>query len=185
MTERYSKIAVLLHWLIALLIAGAYAAILYRHELTSKGTPENVTAFQVHIACGISVGLFVLLRVIWRLTHRPPAPLPGAAWERLGARIMHWLLYFFMIAMPLTGYLSTKSASKYLMVIPGFPETGLYRWLVTDTFGLSWKSWHEPLETFHHISGENVVWVLIVLHISAAFYHQFLKRDALMRRMWF
>lgn len=185
MTERYSKTAVLLHWIIALLFIGAYAAIKYRHWFTAKGMPENVTAAQLHFAFGFSVGVFVLLRVIWRLTHRPPAPLPGPAWQLLAARLTHGLLYFFMIAMPLTGYMGTRAVPQYLVVIPRFQDSAVYDWFVTGMFGLTWEQWSKPLSFFHHFSGENLVWVLIALHISAALYHQFLKRDGLIRRMWF
>jgi len=185
LTDRYSRIAVALHWIVALLILGAYIAIYYSNWFTLKGTPERVVSRQLHIAFGLSIGLFVVLRIIWRLTHRPPALPPGPAWQHVMARLSHGLLYFFIIAMPLTGYLGTKSAAKYLVIVPGFPSTALYRWLVTDTLGLTWDGWRKPLNTLHYFSGANLVWVLILLHVLAALYHQFHTRDRLMRRMWF
>lgn len=147
--------------------------------------PENVTAAQLHFAFGFSVGVFVLLRVIWRFTHRPPPLPPGPAWQIMAARISHGLLYFFMIAMPLTGYMGTKVAPKYLLIVPGFPDTALYDWLVTGMLDLPWEQWEQPLDAFHHFSGENLVWVLIAVHAAAALYHQYRLRDDLMRRMWF
>lgn len=173
-----------LHWIVALLFLGAYAAVYYYEWFTERGTPANITSVRLHFTFGFSIGVFVLLRIIWRLTHRAPALLPAPAWEHLAARAVHGLLYLFMIGMPLTGYLGTKGGGGFLGV-PAFPDTALYQWLVTDTLGLTWDQWRKPFGAFHFFSGGNVVWVLIVIHTLAALYHQFHKRDALMRRMWF
>jgi cytochrome b561 len=183
--ERYTKIAVALHWIVAVLFLGALAAIYYRHWFTEKGEPQNLTAVQLHFAFGVSVGVFVILRVVWRLTHRAPPLLPGPRWEHLAAHVVHGLLYLVMIVMPLTGYLGTKGAAEFLAIVPAFPDTGLYDWLVTNTLDLSWEAWEKPIDGVHYFLGENVVWVLVTIHILAALYHQFVKRDRLMRRMWF
>jgi len=174
---------VALHWIVALLILGAYAAVYYHEWFTQRNTPAYVTSIKLHFTFGISIGVFVILRVLWRLTHQAPALPPGPAWEHLAARAAHGLLYLFMIGMPLTGYFGTKGGGGFFG-LPAFPDTALYSWLVTDTLGLTWDAWRKPLGTFHFISGENIVWVLILIHTLAALYHQFLKRDALMRRMW-
>jgi len=83
--ERYTRIAVALHWIVALLFLIAYTSVYYRQWFTARSTPENITAIQIHYACGISIGVFVLLRLIWRLFNRPPAPPPGPAWQRRAA----------------------------------------------------------------------------------------------------
>lgn len=169
----------------ALLILGAYSAIYFRQWFTEKGMPANVTAGQLHFAFGFSVGIFVILRIIWRLGHRPPPLPPGPAWRNMAAQVTHWLLYFFMIAMPITGYMGTRAVPQYLLVVPRFQDTALYDWFVTGMLGLTWDQWRKPLGFFHHVSGENIVWVLIAIHIAAALYHQFHLRDGLIRRMWF
>lgn len=184
MTDRYTKIAVALHWIVALLFLGVYGAFYYHDLLTTKGTSAHTTSIRFHFTFGFSIGVFAILRLVWRLCYRPPALPPGSTWEQWGARLSHGLLYFFMIAMPLTGYLGTKGGGGFLSV-PAFPDTALYQWLVTGTLGLTWQTWRKPFTAFHYFSGENLVWVLILIHALAALYHQFYKRNALMRRMWF
>jgi cytochrome b561 len=173
-----------LHWIIALLFLGVYSAFYYREWFTQRGDPAHLTSIRLHFTFGISIGIFVILRIIWRFTHRPPDLLPAPRLERFAAHAVHGLLYLFMIGMPLTGYLGTKGGGGY-WGFPAFPDTALYQWLVTDTLGLTWDDWRKPFGAFHFFSGENLVWVLILIHIAAAVYHQFLKRDRLMQRMWF
>jgi cytochrome b561 len=183
--ERYTRIAVALHWIVALLFLVAYAAVYYRQWFTVRSTPENITAIQIHYACGISIGVFVLLRLVWRLFNRPPAPPPVPAWQRRAARVSQALLYFFMILMPLTGYGGSRTASKYLSFVPAFPETALYKWLVTDTLGIAWNVWDTKLDALHQYAGAYFVWPLIAIHTAVALYHHYHRRDRLMRRMWF
>lgn len=173
-----------LHWIIALLILGSYSSIYFRQLFTTKGTPENATALQVHIACGLSIGGFVILRIAWRLMNRPPAPLAVPAWQHLAARISHGLLYLFIIAMPFSGYGAAKRPSVYFTFVPAFRDTALYKWLVTDTLGISWSAWEKSLDFIHSVTGAYLLWPLIALHTAAALYHQFALRNGLMRRMW-
>jgi len=90
-----------------------------------------------------------------------------------------------MIAMPVTGYTGTRALPEYLLIVPRFKDTAFYDWFVTGMLGLTWDQWRKPLGFFHFVSGENIVWVLIAVHIAAALYHQFHLRDRLMHRMWF
>jgi cytochrome b561 len=175
---------VALHWIVALLMLGSYTSVYFRHWFTAKATPANLTAIQIHIACGISIGAFVVLRLAWRLLNRPPALPAGPAWEHLAARLSHGLLYVLMIAMPLSGYGATKRQSAYLSFVPPFPNSAAYKWLVTDTLGISWSTWEKSLDLVHYVSGAYLIWPLVLIHTAAALYHQFGKRNGLLRRMW-
>lgn len=168
----------------ALLILGAYSAIYFREWFTEKGMPANITAAQLHFAFGFCVCVFVIMWIVWRICHRPP-PMPPLRHGRTWARAAHWLLYFFVIAMPITGYMETRAVPEYLLIVSRFQDTALYAWFVTGTLGLTWDQWRKPLSFFHFVSGGNIVWVLIALHTAAALYHQFHLRDRLMRRVWF
>ncbi len=150
-----------LHWLVALLILGSYSSVYFRHWFTTKATPANANALQIHIACGISIGVFVALRIAWRLLNRPPALPAGPAWQQHAARISHGLLYLFIIAMPFSGYGATKRASAYFTFVPPFPNSALYKWLVTDTLHLSWSAWEKSLDLIHHVTGSYLLWPLI------------------------
>src|SRR4051812_47310787 len=103
--DRYTRVAVFLHWLIG---AGVLAQIsLGLWMITIPKSPPGIRAywFNVHKSIGITIGLFVILRVLWRLAHTPPnLPAAMTAWQRTAANVSHWALYACMVVMPLTGY---------------------------------------------------------------------------------
>ncbi len=184
--ESYGRLARGLHWGVALLFIAAYCAVYYRHWFTVKDTPENWIALQLHLSIGVTIAVFVILRVIWVMQESHPLPPPGKPWEHVAARAMHILLYVIMIYMPLTGYLGTKADTEFFFLfdIPKFPDTALFQWLVTDKFGLSFEEWEAPLDFIHKKSGAYLVWVLVLLHAGAAIYHHVVRRDNTLRRMW-
>lgn len=184
--EAYGEIAKCLHWIIALLFLGAYCAVYYRHWFTERHTAENWSALQLHLSFGITIAAFVFLRVLWRLFNIGPRLEPGPRWEHRAAKAGHYALYFFMIAMPITGYLGTGTETHYFFTyhIPKFENTALFDWLVADMLNLSFDEFEEPIDFFHkEIGGALLVWILIAIHVSAALYHHFIKRDRTLRKM--
>lgn len=94
---RYSTGAIILHWTIAILVL---------HNLIT-GLLHDVLPrawFQFHISSGITILALTIIRIGWRLTHKPPPFLPMAKWEKWLAHIVHFLLYCAMLAAPLTGW---------------------------------------------------------------------------------
>src|SRR5689334_6801255 len=93
---RYTAVAVVLHWAIAAAIVANLALGWWMHHaIDDAGTVARaIAAYQLHKSLGLAVLALTLLRVGWRLAHRPP-PLPEAmpAWERIGARSLHWAFY--------------------------------------------------------------------------------------------
>ena len=185
-TINYGSLARRLHWSVAILFLCAYCAVYYRHWFTDSDTTANWVALQLHLSFGITTAVFVLLRLIWTFRDQRPGPAAGPRWQQSSAKLMHRLLYFFMIAMPLTGYLGTGVAVDFfgLLTIPKFADTPLYRILVTEMLQLDWESFEAPVDFFHKQSGAWLVWVLIALHAGAALYHHFVKRDEVMLRMF-
>ncbi|MEQ8195539.1 MAG: cytochrome b [Rhodospirillales bacterium] len=183
--ERYGAIAQALHWIVALLFLGAYCAVYYRHWFTVKKTPENIIAAQLHFSFGITIAVFVLLRVLYRLWDMQPDPPAGPLWQRICAKVSHYGLYFFMIAMPLTGYLGTGANTKwfYLFEVPSFKSTAAFKTVVEGWMGLTWKAFEAPLDAFHHFCGESLVWMLIAIHVCAALYHHYHLKDTVLTRM--
>ena len=106
-TDNYGTIAKWLHWITALLFLGSYASVYYRHWFTEEKTPANWTALQLHLSIGITIGVVVTLRILWRLANRTPDPEPGTRLEHLAAKAGHFALYAVMVIMPVTGYLGT------------------------------------------------------------------------------
>lgn len=183
--EGYGLIAITLHWIIALGFLGAYCAVYYRRWFTEAKTPENWTALQLHLSFGVTIAAFVVLRIIWKLMNTKPDPAAGTPLEQAAARGAHWLLYAFMIIMPITGYLGTGAPVEYFLQfeIPKFEDTGVFQTVVADGLGLSFKEFEKPMDFIHKNSGAYLVWVLIAAHAGAALYHHFVRRDIVLKRM--
>ncbi|MDL2353427.1 MAG: cytochrome b [Pseudomonadota bacterium] len=172
--ERYSRGAVILHWLIALLIIGNVAG-----AWLSEGMPkpDRAAIMALHKAFGITILLLTLVWIGWRLTHkRPPMVETLKAWEAALARVTHWLFYILMLAMPLTGwaFVSGASQGKPVSMFGLFNIPALPIGFDKATVG-TFKDLHGTLGTL--IVG------LFVLHVLGALKHQFLDRDGTLRRM--
>lgn len=184
--QDYGRIARWLHWGTALLFLLAYCAVYYRHWFTEKQTPENMVALHLHLSAGISIGMVVVLRIVWRVMNPQPALEPGPRWQHLSAHTLHYALYAVMIAMPVTGYIGTGVATEYfyLFQIPKFEETWLFQALVWEQLGLTFEEWEAPIDFFHkEIMGAWLVWMLIAGHAGAALYHHFKLKDQTLVKM--
>jgi len=181
----YGLVAIGLHWLVALGFLGAYMAVYYRHWFTEDKTPENWTALQLHLSFGVTIAVFVVLRIIWKLSNTKPDALPASPLEHMAAKSTHWLLYAFMIIMPITGYLGCGAPTEYFFLfdIPKFADTAAFKMLVADGLGLTFKEWEGPIDFIHKKSGEYLVWVLILIHAGAALYHHIVRKDGVLKRM--
>lgn len=184
--DNYGAIAKWLHWGTAILFLGSYMSVYYRHWFTDKDTPENWIALQLHLSIGITIAVVVALRIIWRLSNRVPEPEPGTRLEHMAAHVGHMALYAVMVVMPVTGYIGTGVDTEYFFLfdIPKFEDTGLFAVLVSDGLGMTFKEFEKPVDFIHKdIMGAWVVWLLILGHVSAALYHQFVKQDRTLYKM--
>lgn len=184
--EDYGSIAKWLHWSTAVLFLGSYISVYYRHWFTEKETPENWIALQLHLSIGATIAVIVALRIIWRLSNRVPDLEPGTKLEHLAAQVGHLALYAIMVIMPVTGYIGTGVNTEYFFLfdIPKFEDTQLFTTLVSDGLGMTFKEFEKPVDFIHKdIMGAWVVWLLILGHVSAALYHQFVKKDRTLYKM--
>ncbi|MFT7561503.1 MAG: cytochrome b561 [Flavobacteriales bacterium] len=184
--KNYGLIAKTIHWLTALLFLSAYSSVYYRHWFTEAKTPENWNALQLHFSFGVTIGVFVALRIIWRLMNMAPTEEPGTPLEHKAAKLGHYALYVIMIVMPITGYLGTGAATEFFFLfdIPKFPDTGLFTHLVQDGLGLGFKEFERPIDFIHkEILGSWLVWMLITGHVLAALYHHFVRKDRTLKKM--
>jgi cytochrome b561 len=180
--HRYTKTAMVLHWLIALLIVVNVALI-----WSVDWLPEKLirAVIDTHKSVGITVLGLVLMRLLWRVAHSPP-PLPAAypRWEKFAAHTAHATLYLLILALPLSGWMH-DSAWKVAREIPMY-LFGLFEWP-----RIGWIMNLEPTfkERFHNISGNIHIWlsyalyVLFFLHVGAALKHQWWDRDPELQRM--
>jgi len=118
--SRYTAIAIGLHWLVALAIVGSFGLGLYMHELPLS--PQKLKLYSWHKWAGVTIFLFVMLRLSWRLLHRPPElPATMPAWQIKAAQATHTLLYLLMFAVPLSGWLMSSAKgfqTVYFGVLP-------------------------------------------------------------------
>ncbi|MDA1117567.1 MAG: cytochrome b [Proteobacteria bacterium] len=174
MRDRYTNVAIALHWILALGIL-AQIGLGYFLDNVPRGSPERSAWVNFHKSIGITLAALIILRLAWRLTHMPP-PLPVAmpAWELVAARANHALLYVCMVGMPLTGYVATN-----------FSKFGIkYFGLVTlPPWGIDDKQIYAAFNGAHKILALVFV-ALILLHVAAALKHALWERDGLLRRMW-
>lgn len=170
---RYNNGAIALHWVtVALVLTQLYVGFTFAGM--ERG-PEQAQWFTWHKTIGATILILSLIRLAWRLAHKPP-PFPESLprWERFAAVWNHRLFYVLLIALPLTG-LATISAGDSgvtrlvggipLPLIPGIPEPA------GDTLG----GVHEALVL--------ITIALVVLHAAAALKHQFVDRARVAGRM--
>lgn len=181
--RRYNTVAMTLHWLIAALILINIGLAWYFNTL--HGAPK-LDMIQIHKPIGITVLVLSVGRLAWRFIS-PPPPLPAsvAGWERAAAYTVYVLFYVVMIGMPLTGW-AMVSASKLIAVYP-ISFFNLFHWPaigpLTTLPGPQMHQAHHLFETAHGL-GAKLAYVLIVLHVSAALRHQFIKRDEVFGSMF-
>ena len=172
--QRYSTMAIAIHWIMAILIFAMMVLGLYMVDLP-KGSEERTYFFTLHKSLGLSLALLALLRLIWRFISKPPA-LPDyvAATQKKLATATHHLLYLMMFIQPVSGYISS-SFSGYKTKFWGIP---LPHW--------GWKSpeLNELFTSIHEISAICLA-VLLSLHIAGVIYHIKNKENELFKRMWF
>ena len=170
---RYSTVAIVLHWTIA---AAIVLQIVLSWRMDGR-TPEAFAVTQLHKSIGITILLLSLVRIAWRLTHRPPPEPPGLTrWELALSKLTHLCFYAIMIAMPLTGWL-TVSASR--IAIPTLLY-GAVPWPnLPGLAGLApgaLKTWHDIGETGHGLIAD-LIYVLLALHVAGALKHQLFRPD--------
>lgn len=170
--QRYGAVAIAFHWLLALLLIAAFAMGTYMVDLPGI-TPAKLRLFNWHKWLGVGVLLLATLRLLWRLSHRPPPAPAMPAWQRRAAALTHWALYLLMLAIPLSGYVYSL-ASGFPVVWFGLVPLPV---LIEPDPGL-----RTLLKSVHYWLNMTLL-ALVTLHIVAVFKHQFVDRDGLLRRM--
>lgn len=169
---RYTRTAIALHWLVALLIFIAFPLGLYMHGLVLS--PFKLKLVSYHKWIGVTVFLLTLARLAWRMKHVPP-PLPDTIplWQQRAAHSMHFLLYVLLMAIPLSGWLMS-SAKGFTVVYLGLVP-------LPDLVGKD-KALGDLLAEVHETLTFGLL-ALVCLHVAAALKHHFIDRDATLRRI--
>lgn len=174
--KRYSTVAIVLHWLLALVILTLFVVGVYMTDLPFS--PQRLKLYNWHKWAGVSFLALTLLRLLWRVTHRPPAlpvavtrTMPG--WQNRVYHATHHLMYLLFFAVPLVGWAYSSAA--------GFPIVWFGQIPLPDLLPVN-KELAELIKPLH----ERLALALIALaglHIAAAVKHQWVDRDGLLARM--
>ena len=171
-SPRYSSFAMALHWLSAAMIVAAFSAGTYMADLPFS--PLRLKLYNWHKWAGVTILALSSLRLLWRLTHRPPPDLPMPGWQRRAAHAGHMALYVLFFAVPLAGWAYSSAA--------GFPVV-LYGVLPLPDFVPVSRAWAELLKPLHGALAWGLASV-VMLHLAGALKHQFVDGDSLLQRMW-
>ncbi|OXL25401.1 cytochrome b [Psychrobacter sp. DAB_AL32B] len=165
---KWSATSRLFHWISAILLLITWMMMLLYNNLDSK------VYIGLHKAFGVSLLFWMIARVINRVFTKAPPPVVMPKWQMLLSQLSHFALYALLIAMPIAGLLMSIYGGRPvdifgLFQIPVFvtPDRGLAR---------LYNDWHT-----------DIIWPMIIaftlIHIGAALYHQFVKKDNLIGRI--
>ena len=192
-TQRYTKTAIILHWLIGALIVFMFLLGWYMTELpkdadkvmsfdlfdlgiaqwnVAQEMSPRTFYFNLHKSLGVTILALVLFRIYWRLSHRPPALLSSLkAWERKLAAGGHHSLYLLMVLIPVAGIIMSLY-SKY----------GLQWFGIKLLEGLDNKDLRETFAEVHELLGTAML-VVLAVHVLGALKHRLIDKDDTMKRL--
>ena len=171
-TDHYPGTSKLLHWLIAICVLTT-APVAIAMSRVADG-PTKDTLFNFHKSLGVLILILMVLRLLNRLVRGAPIADPKIeAWQKALSAAVHTSIYVLLFAMPIVGYIAN---SAYGAPTPFFglfnlpPIVGKDEALATQLF------------TIHRWTGWLLI-ALVLMHVSAALYHQFIRRDSVLKRM--
>jgi cytochrome b561 len=178
--QRYTSVAIALHWLIAIALVGMILFGWYMGDLPDG--EAKYAAYQLHKSFGITVLIFTVVRIVWRVMNPAPPEPPMPGWQAAIARATHVAFYVLMLMLPLSGWIMASASPTGIATklfgavdwphVPGFATLPM----------AAKEQLHDPLEFIH----SKLAWVLLALlalHVAAALKHQFVDRDGLLARM--
>ena len=171
--DRYDRVAAWLHWAIGIALLGEIGFGLLLDEIAPRGTPARAGVINLHKSIGIVLGVLIVVRIAWRLAHKPP-PWPAAMPVRRQrvANLGHAALYACMLVAPLAGYLGSNF-SKYGVRFFG---------VVLPPWGPDWPQMYSFLVGVHDASSYLLL-ALTAGHVAFALRHALVERDGVFERI--
>ena len=169
----YTGAAKFLHWLILALLILQFVLAWTMPDIRRDTKPD--TLINLHLSFGMLILLVVVVRLGWRMSQGEPAPLEGVPpWQMQSARMIHGLLYLLLFVVPILGWINASWR--------GFPAVfvGLFEFpkiMATRAPGWGWTG------DVHGLLANYVMLALVGLHVAAALYHYFVRRDGVLKRM--
>ena len=168
----YSTTARTLHWITAALVLFMLPlGVVITNEW---GGPLQDPLYDLHRSIGTVIIPLVILRLGYRLLH-PPLPLPEdiPPLQQSAARATHWGLYALLVVQPFVGWIATSAYRASIMVFGLFELPPIW----PQDRPLS-----ERLFVVHALIGAAIA-CLAAVHIGAALYHHFVRKDRVLMRM--
>lgn len=168
----YTGMAKVLHWLILLLLVVQFI-IAWTMPHIGRNTPVT-TLISLHFTIGVVILAVAVVRLAWRLTHAEPAPeedLPP--WQVQSARVVHWLLYLLLLLLPILGWINASWRNMPIVMF----GLELPKLVATRAPGWGWTG------DVHTLLANYAMLILVGLHVAAALYHYFIRRDGVLQRM--
>ena len=169
--KRYHPALATIHWLMALLVIMMLGVGKFAMPGISPDDPQKPMMLQSHTYIGGAIAVLLIIRLVLRFTTKHPAPADaGNAFLNFVGKAVHFLIYFFLLGMAVSGLGLFQLANLPAVFSGAQPyPSNFFEYLPRMGHGLA--SW--------------LVLVLVALHVGAAMFHQFVKKDNLLGRMWF
>jgi cytochrome b561 len=169
----YTPAAKALHWLVVALLFCQYAIAWSMPHMGRDTKPERMIS--LHFSFGVLILLVLAVRLTWRWTHGEPGPLPGLSpWVVRSSRAIHYVLYLLLALLPLLGWMnaSFRGFDVSLFGLLRVPQL-----IATRTPGFAWTG------DVHSLLSNYMLLPLAGLHVAAALYHRFVRKDRVLQRM--
>jgi cytochrome b561 len=179
-SERYTAVAIILHWLIAIAIIGMIFGGWFMGDLPD-GAPGQYFLYQLHKSIGITILLLTVARILWRVMNPPPAlPEDMKPLEKTASHLVHFGFYAVMLLLPLTGWLYSSVSVKLdvptvLFGIISWPDIPFVEGLKTESASGAVNFIHSKLAW--------VTFALLALHVAGAIKHEFSAEEGVLKRM--
>jgi cytochrome b561 len=173
-SQRYGAVAIVLHWLMALLLIALIVLGLYMVSLPDAGfDKKKITLILLHKEYGMLALVLVALRLAWRVGNVLPALVANLPdWQKVAARFVHLCFYGLMFALPLTGWLMSSAAGISVY---------FFGWNLPDFIPANEHSFHTLIE-IHKWLGFALI-ACLLLHAAAALRHHFMLKDDTLNKM--
>ena len=169
----YAGTAKALHWGIVALLIVQFVLASTMPEIRRDTKPD--TLINLHLSFGALLLGLAVIRLSWRATHDEPPPQGGMpSWQLQSARIVHWLLYGLLFVVPILGWIN---ASWRGFAVSLFGLIELPKLMATRAPGFRWTG------DVHGLLANYLMLALVGLHVAAALYHNFIRRDGVLQRM--
>ena len=168
----YTGTAKILHWTVVVLLIAQFIFAWTMPDIR-RDTPVT-TLISLHFTFGVIILAVAVLRLLWRLTHAEPSPEDGLPpWQTQSARVVHWLLYLLLFVVPVLGWINASWRGMPIVMF-GLELPTL---IAKRAPGFGWTG------DLHGLLANYLMLALVGLHVAAALYHYFMRRDGVLQRM--